>query len=251
MNLVIDIGNTVVKTGIFEKGNLVLKGKFATWPRKEVDEWGILLSSWAEKFARGKIKKVILSSVVSSVSSSLRKATEKYLKLSSVEVTPGRVKIPLLYDDPDELGTDRIANAVALIELYNLPAIAIDFGTATTFDVVSHKGEYVGGVIAPGVMTCLTSLSRKTERLFLVEFRKPERVIGRNTRDNLISGIFYTCSGAIKEIVKKIEGELGKEVMVIATGGLAALVENECNEIDEVNPILTLQGLNFIGEKWL
>jgi len=251
MNLVIDVGNTTVKAGIFEGENLVLKGEFATQSRKEADEWGILICSWVGKFIRGRIKKVVLASVVPSVSNPLKMGIEKYLRLSPIEVIPEKVEIPLLYDDPKQLGADRIANAIALIKLYKLPAIAVDFGTATTFDVVSQKGEYLGGVIAPGVMTFLESLPRRTERLFSVEFKKPNRVIGTNTTDNLISGIFYSCLGAVKEIIRGIKGELGKEVRVIATGGLVDLIKDECDEIDEVNPILTLQGLNFIGENWI
>jgi len=239
MNLVIDVGNTSVKVGLFEKRNLLFVGEFASHPIKEVDEWGVLLSNWIKQFeGKVEIRKVIISSVVSSVSAPLKKAIKKYLKLSSFEVTPKKVKIPLLYDDPGQIGADRIANAVALTELYKLPAIAVDFGTATTFDVVSEKGEYLGGVIAPGVRSSLKSLSKETEKLWVVEFKRP------------ISGVFYSSLGAVKEIIREIKEELGKEATVVATGGLGALVGKECEEIDEVNSSLTLQGLNFIGEKW-
>jgi len=251
MNLVIDVGNTSVKVGLFEKRNLLFVGEFASHPIKEVDEWGVLLSNWIKQFeGKVEIRKVIISSVASSVSAPLKKAIKKYLKLSSFEVTPKKVKIPLLYDDPGQIGADRIANAVALTELYKLPAIAVDFGTATTFDVVSEKGEYLGGVIAPGVRSSLKSLSKETEKLWVVEFKRPTRVIGNTTRDNLISGVFYSSLGAVKEIIREIKEELGKEATVVATGGLGALVGKECEEIDEVNSSLTLQGLNFIGEKW-
>jgi len=252
MNLVIDVGNTLVKVGLFKRRDLLLIGEFASHPVKEVDEWGVLLSNWIKQFeGKVEVKKAILSSVVSTVSIPLKKAIEKYLGLSSFEVTPEKVKIPLLYDNPYQIGADRIANAVALTELYKLPAIAIDFGTATTFDVVSERGEYLGGVIAPGVGTSLKSLSKETEKLFLVEFKRPVRVIGKNTEDNLISGIFYGFLGAIEEIIRGINEEIGKEARVIATGGLAGLIGKECDQIDEVNPLLTLQGLNFIGEKWV
>jgi len=251
INLAIDVGNTLVKMGIFKEGKLLFIGKFTSHPVKEVDEWGILLSDWIKQFGeKFKVEKAILSSVVPTVSTSLKKALERYLKLSSFEVTPEKVRIPLLYDNPRQIGTDRIANAVALTELYKLPAIAIDFGTATTFDVVSEKGEYLGGVIAPGVEVSLKSLSKETEKLFLVEFKRPDRVIGRSTKDNLISGIFYSSLGAVKEIIRGIDEEIGQEARVIATGGLGALMGKECDQIDEVNPLLTLQGLNFIGEKW-
>jgi len=252
MNLTIDIGNTLVKVGLFKKRRLVLNGEFATHPRKEIDEWGILLSQWTGSY-QGKvnIEKVIISSVVSSIFAPLNKAVEKYFKVPSFEVRGEKVGIPILCDNPRKIGADRIANVVAVSELYKLPAIVIDFGTATTFDVISVKGEYLGGVIAPGVRCNIETLAEKAEALFAVEFRKPAEVIGRNTEDSLISGIFYYSLGGVKQIVKELKEELGKEAKVIATGGLGVLLAQEYKEIDEVNPTLTLQGLNIIGEKWV
>ena len=251
MNLVIDVGNTVVKAGIFEKRDLVLSGEFATRPRKELDEWGILLSSWmAESGREIKISKAMISSVVSSVVSPLKKAIEKYFRVSAFEVEVEKVGIPLLCDNPGEVGADRIANVVAAAELYELPAIVIDFGTATTFDVISEKGEYLGGVIAPGVRTAMESLAEKAEALFPVDFKKPASVIGKNTKDGLGAGLFYGWLGGVREIIRGIKRELGKEVKVIATGGMGILLGEECAEIDEVDPVLTLEGLNFIVERW-
>ena len=251
MNLVIDVGNTLVKTGVFRKRELVLNGEFATQPKKEVDEWGILLSQWIKRFGgEVNIEKVIISSVVSSIFAPLKKAVEKYFKILSFEVRGEKIGIPLLCDNPREVGADRIANVVAVSELYKLPAVVVDFGTATTFDVVSKKGEYLGGVIAPGVRCAIESLAEKAEALFPVEFRKPVHIIGKNTNDSLTSGVFYHSLGGIREIIKGIKEELGKEAKVIATGGLGILLAEECEEIDEVNSTLTLEGLNFIGEKW-
>jgi len=251
MNLVIDVGNTLVKTGVFRKRELVLNGEFATQPKKEADEWGILLSQWIGRVGREvNIEKVIISSVVSSIFAPLEKAVEKYFKISSFEVKAEKVRIPLLCDNPEEVGADRIANVVATTELYRLPAIVIDFGTATTFDVVSERGEYLGGVIAPGVRCAIESLAEKTEALFPVEFKKPVYIIGKNTNDSLISGVFYHSLGGVREIIKEIKKVLGEKTKVIATGGLGILLAEECEEIDEVNSTLTLQGLNFIGEKW-
>jgi type III pantothenate kinase len=250
MNLVIDIGNTVVKAGIFEKRNLVLSGEFATQPRKELDEWGILLSSWIGESGRAiKISNAMICSVVTSVVSPLKKAIEKYFRVLAFEVEVEKVGISLLCDNPGEVGADRIANVVAAAKLYKLPAIVIDFGTAATFDVISEKGEYLGGVIAPGVRTAMESLAEKTEALFSVDFKKPASVIGKNTKDGLEAGLFYGCLGGVKEIIRGIKKELGKEVKVIATGGMGILLAEECAEIDEVDSVLTLKGLNFIAEK--
>lgn len=250
MNLAVDVGNTVVKAGVFEKRDLMLSGEFATRPRKELDEWGILLSSWiGESGKEIKISRAMISSVVSSVFSPLKKAIEKYFRVSAWEVEVEKVGIPLLCDNPWEVGADRIANVVAAAQLYKLPAIVVDFGTATTFDVISEKGEYLGGVIAPGVRTAMESLAEKTEALFPVDFKKPASVIGRNTKDGLEAGLFYQCFGGVREIIRGIKGELGKEVKVIATGGMGILLGEECAEIDEVDLVLTLKGLNFMIEK--
>ncbi|MCD6471729.1 type III pantothenate kinase [Candidatus Aerophobetes bacterium] len=251
MNLVIDIGNTLTKTGIFVKETLLLKGEFTSRSQREADEWGILLCNWGSKLNKKvKIKKVVISSVVSSVSSILKNTIKKYFNLTPFEVKAENVKIPLLCDNPQEVGADRIANVVAVSELYKTPAIVVDFGTATTFDVISERGEYLGGVIAPGVKTSISNLAEKAEALFPVEFKKPDKVIGKNTRDSLMAGIFYQSLGGVERILENIGRELGWKAYVIATGGLGILIGSECKGIDEVNPILTLQGLNFIADKW-
>ena len=251
MNLTIDVGNTLVKVGLFKERKLILKGEFATRPRKEIDEWGILLSQWIRNCREEvTIEKAVISSVVSSIFAPLKRAVQKYFRVPSFEVRGENVGIPILCDNAAEVGADRIANAVATSELYKLPAIVIDFGTATTFDIISKKGEYLGGVIAPGVRSNIESLAEKAEALFAVEFGKPTCVVGKNTRDCLVSGIFYYSLGGVKQVIKEIKRELGQEARVIATGGLGILLAKECEEIDEVNLTLTLQGLDIIGEKW-
>ena len=251
MNLTIDVGNTLVKVGLFKKRKLILSGEFATHPRKEIDEWGILLSQWTNNCQeKVTIEKAVISSVVSSIFAPLKRAVEKYFRVPSFEVRGEKIGVSILCDNPGEVGADRIANVVAASELYKLPAIVIDFGTATTFDIISKKGEYLGGVIAPGVRCNIESLAEKAEALFAVEFRKPTCIIGKNTRNSLVSGIFYYSLGGIKQIIKEIKEELREKTEVIATGGLGILLAQECEEIDDVNPILTLEGLNLIGEKW-
>jgi len=250
LNLVIDIGNTIVKTGLFSEGKLLWKGEFATLPPREIDEWGILLLNWIRACQKEvRVERVIVCSVAQSALIPLRKAVKKYLGIAPLEVDSRSTTVPLICDEPQEVGADRIANVVGAVKLYSLPAVVIDFGTATTFDVISEKGEFLGGVIAPGIRVSMETLWKKTERLFPVEFQKPSRVIGKNTRDNLIAGIFYSFLGGIKEILNLIEQELGKKPTVIATGGWGSLLKKECSQIDQVNPNLTLQGLNFIAQE--
>lgn len=248
MNLVIDIGNTVVKVGLFKETELVLKGNFSTHPRKEADEWGIMLKNWLKICPQhSKVGRVIISSVAYTALAPIKKAIPRYFGQTPLEINAQVAGIPILCDNPEEVGADRIANAVAVIRMYHLPAVVIDFGTATTFDVISKRGEYIGGLIAPGIRVASESLWQRAEKLFPVEFKKPSRVIGKNTAENLISGIFYGFLGMIKEILREIEKEMGQEVNVVATGGWGKLLSLECEKIREVNPNLTLQGLNFIA----
>lgn len=251
MKLALDIGNTLVKVGLFQKSQLIFKGEFATRPRKEIDEWGILLSHWVREYKKpAQIEKAIVSSVVSSTFVPLREAVIKYFGLTPFEVEAEKVGIPVLVDNPGEVGADRIANVAACIHLYKLPAIVVDFGTATTFDVISETGQYLGGIIAPGVRSSLESLAEKAEALFAVEFKRPVSVVGKNTKEALISGNFYYSLGGVKEIVREIKNELGKRTSIIATGGLGTLLARDWDEIDELNPDLTLQGLNLIVERY-
>ena len=238
----------MVKVGLFEREKLLLKGNFATHPDRESDEWGISLKNWLEiNLGGSSVDRVVISSVAQAALVAIRKAIPQYFKVNPVEVNYQLAGIPILCDNPKEVGADRIANAVAIVKMYRLPAIAVDFGTATTFDVISERGEYVGGVIAPGLRIASESLWQKAERLFPVEFKKPSFVIGRNTADNLTSGIFYGCIGMVKEILDQIIGEIGQVRSIVATGGLGKVIGLECKKINNINPDLTLQGLNFIA----
>jgi len=249
MNLVIDIGNTVVKVGLFKEENLLLKGNFSTRPQKESDEWGIMLKNWLERYPASTIKleKVAISAVAYTALTPLKKAIPRYFGKEPVEINAKSAGIPVLCDNPEEVGADRIANALAAVRMYHLPVVIVDFGTATTFDVISERGEYLGGVIAPGIRATSESLWQKAEKLFPVELIKPSRVIGKNTAENLVSGLFYGFLGMVKEIIDRIEKEMDQQVEVIATGGWAKLLADECEKIKEVNPNLTLQGLNFFA----
>jgi len=248
VNLVIDIGNTVVKVALFIEEKMLLKGIFSTHPQREADEWGILLKNFLKEAPeKPLVDKVVISSVVQATLLAMKKAVSRYFSVPPLELSYKVVDIPILCDSPAEVGADRIANAVAVRRMYRLPAVAIDFGTATTFDVISDKGEYLGGVIAPGIRATSESLWEKAEKLFPVEFKKPERVIGKNTADNIISGLFYTFLGMVREIIGQIEREMGREVFVVATGGWGEVIGSECEKISKVNPDLTLQGLNFVA----
>lgn len=249
MNLVLDIGNTVVKAGLFREYELLLKGNFSTHPPKESDEWGIMLKNWLEICPQySKIERVVVSAVAYTALNPIKKAIPRYFAKVPIEINPEIAGISILCDNPEEVGADRIANAIAITRMYHLPAVAIDFGTATTFDVVSEKGEYLGGLIAPGIRAASESLWQKAEKLFPVEIKKPLRVIGKNTTENLVSGIFYGSLGMIREILREIEREMNQQIRdVVATGGWAKLFGSECEKISEVNPNLTLQGLNFIA----
>lgn len=247
MLICIDIGNTNTVIGIFIKNILrnyyrVFSNHFLT-----VDECGILIRQLVGEIKTEKIEGVIIASVVPALTSVYREMSQKYLNSEPVIVSS---KLPLgikiLYDDPQQVGADRIANAIAAFELYGGPVIVVDLGTATTFDVVSEKGEYLGGAISPGIETSSANLFQRTALLSRVELKKPDKVIGTNTQDSLKSGIIYGAVGQIDEIVRRIEKELDKKTKVIATGGLADLISRESTTIKKLDLTLTLKGLKII-----
>src|SRR5206468_101455 len=163
---------------------------------------------------------------------------------------PGtRTGIPMRYDDPREVGPDRIANAVAAVERYGAPCIVVDFGTSTNFDVVSAEGEYVGGVLAPGFEVSMDALFQRAARLFKVDFVEPPTVIAKNTAASLQSGLVYGFAGQVDGIVERIRGELGEEAQTVATGGLADLIVPHARTLDRVDPFLTLEGLRLVWER--
>jgi type III pantothenate kinase len=250
MLICIDIGNTNTAVGIFVKNILrnyyrVFSNHFLT-----VDECGILIRQLVGEIKTEKIEGVIIASVVPALTSVYQEMSQKYLHSEPVIVSS---KLPLgikiLYDDPEQVGADRIANAVAAFKIYGGPVIVVDLGTATTFDVVSEKGEYLGGVISPGIETSSANLFHKAALLSKVELKKPKKVIGTNTQDSLRSGIIFGAVGQIDEIVKRIEKELGRKTKVIATGGLAELITRESTTIKKLDATLTLKGLKIIYDR--
>jgi type III pantothenate kinase len=250
MLICIDIGNTNTAIGIFVKNILRNYYRVSSNHFLTVDECGILIRQLVGEIKTEKIEGVIIASVVPALTSVYQEMSKKYLHSESIIVYS---KLPLgikiLYDNPEQIGADRLANAVAAFELYGGPAIVVDLGTATTFDVVSEEGEYLGGAISPGIETSSANLFKKAALLSKIELGKPKKVIGTNTQDSLRSGIIYGAVGQIDEIVRRIEKELGKKTKVIATGGLADLIAEESATINKIDVILTLKGLKIIHDR--
>jgi type III pantothenate kinase len=193
---------------------------------------------------------IVISSVVPPLDSTLREVCEHYFQIKPLFIEPGvKTGMPVHYDNPSEVGADRIVNSVAAFEKFGGPCIVVDFGTATTFDVVSPKGEYLGGVITPGIGISADALFERTARLPRVDIRKPPRVIATNTVNSLQSGLYYGYIGLIDGILERLIAELGKDVRVVATGGLASLMGSGSKYIRDVDDLLTLEGLRIIYER--
>lgn len=247
MLLTIDIGNTTILIGVFDGEKLIEHLSLSTDREKTADEYGILLSAGINP---RKIKGIAISSVVPPLLETFEKMSQQYFHLSPLVVGPGiKTGLTIKYDYPQELGADRIVNAVATHYLYRGPAIIVDFGTATTFCALSEKGEYLGGAIAPGIGISVEGLFEKTALLPRIELVKPGRVIGKRTIESMQSGLIYGFTELVDGIVKRMKKEFSQEAKVIATGGWANLVAGESKTIDEIDPFLTLKGLRIIYQK--
>ena len=260
MLLVVDVGNTNTVLGLFERRpevsgadrKLVAHWRVSTNKSQTVDEYGVLFRNL---FAMNGIevtavKGIVISSVVPPLDSTLREVCERYFQLKPLFIEPGvKTGMPVHYDNPAEVGADRVVNGVAAFEKYGGPCIVVDFGTATTFDVVSAKGEYMGGVITPGIGISADALFERTARLPRVDIRKPPSIIATNTVNSLQAGLYYGYIGLIDGILERLIAEFGVDVKVVATGGLAPLMGEGSKYIREVDDLLTLEGLRIIYER--
>lgn len=259
MLLAFDVGNTNIVLGVFKGGQMIANWRMETDNKKSADEYGMIISQLFkyEGLKMENVKDVIISTVVPSVLYTLQHLSMKYFNRKAMVIGPG-IKTGLIvkYDNPKQVGADRIVNAVAAHAKYGGPLIIIDFGTATTFCAVSEKAEYIGGTIAPGLKISSEALFEKTSKLPKVELEEPGHVICRNTINSMQSGLVYGHMGMVEFIVGKMKKELleycgddQNEVKVIATGGLATLIDAGIDCIDHVDKMLTLEGLQLIYEK--
>ncbi|MBF7082810.1 type III pantothenate kinase [Desulfallas sp. Bu1-1] len=252
MILVFDVGNTNIVLGVFQGRELVENWRLSTARHRTADEYGMLLRDLfaASNLSMTGIKAVVLSSVVPPINTTLETTCRKYFGVTPLTVGPGiKTGISIKYENPREVGADRIVNAVAGYEQYGGPLIIVDFGTATTFCAISEKGEYLGGAIAPGIGISTEALFARAAKLPRVELVKPPTVIGKNTINSMQSGIVYGFVGQVNEIVRRIKREMAGDPMVVATGGLAELIAGETPVIDKVDKYLTLHGLRIIYER--
>lgn len=253
MLLVFDVGNTNMVLGIYEGKELKNYWRISTDKAKTSDEYGMLINNLFQydNVDKNSIKDIIISSVVPNVMHSLENFCVKYFNKQPLIVGPGiKTGLNIKYDNPKQVGADRIVNAVAAIEKYKSPMIIIDFGTATTFCAISEKGEYLGGTIAPGIKISSEALFQRASKLPRVELLKPGMTICKNTVSAMQSGIIYGYVGLVDKIIAMMKKELGNDdIKVIATGGLSSLIASETDSIDCVDKNLTLEGLKIIYNK--
>ncbi len=256
MLLTLDVGNTNTVLGVFEGDTLAAHWRVSTHKTQTVDEYGVLfLNLFALKGIDAKtVEHFVISSVVPPVNETLRGVAEQYFSCTPLFVEPGvRTGIPLLVDNPAEVGADRVVNCVAAYARFGQACIVVDFGTATTFDVISPRGEFLGGAIAPGLGISADALFARAARLGRIALKKPAKAIGTNTVTNLQSGMFFgylgLVDGILERMVTEMAAELGASPVILATGGLASLIAPESRFITEVDEMLTLQGLRLVFER--
>ena len=256
MLLAIDVGNTNIVLGVFEGATLVHSWRLQTLRERTSDELGLLVDGLFahSRIERARITGVILGSVVPPLTGTIRAMVERYFGVTAMVVEPGvNTVMPILYENPSEVGADRIVNAVAAYETFGQglgrPLIVVDFGTATTLDAITAKGEYLGGAICPGVQISADALFQRAARLPRIDVRKPARVVGRTTVGAMESGLFWGYVGMVEGLVRRMSDELGGDAVCVATGGLADVIAPETPLIQHVDPDLTLRGLRIVWER--
>jgi type III pantothenate kinase len=253
MLLAVNVGNTNTVLGVFDGPELRWRWRVSTQPDRTPDELAIVIGGLLEQADlsfSSRVTGVAISSVVPSSTTAFREMVDAYFGFPPVVVEPGvRTGVPILTDNPREVGSDRIVNALAAYERHGGPCIVVDFGTATTYDVVSTKGEFLGGVIAPGVQTSNAALARSTARLPQVELAAPPAALGKNTIEAIQSALVFGTAGQVDGIVARLRDEIGAPAVTVATGGLAPLVMPHCTSLDRHDPWLTLEGLRLIFER--
>lgn len=252
MLLAVDIGNTNIVFGLFKGKDLVSTWRLATLVARTSDEYGLFIINGLNhhNIKAESLKGAVVASVVPSADLSIQKALDRYIDLKPLFIRPGiKTGLPIHYDPPQDVGADRIVNAVALKEYYGAPGICVDFGTATTFDIISSEGAYEGGIIAPGVNLSADTLHARAARLPRVDVRKPDELIGKSTIGSIQSGLYYGYLSLVEGILMRLEDRIGPDLHVVATGGLAPLFAEEIPLVQCVDLDLTLKGLQILHDR--
>ena len=256
MLLAIDVGNTNIVLGVFDDATLIQSWRLQTLRERTSDELGLLVDGLFahSRIERVQIRGIIVGSVVPPLTPTIHAMSKRYFGVPTLTIEPGlETGMPILYDNPAEVGADRIVNGIAGFERFGrtsgLPVIVVDFGTATTLDAITGKGEYLGGAICPGVQISADALFQRAARLPRIDVRRPARIIGRTTIGAMESGLFYGYVGMVEGLVRRMRDELGGDAVCVATGGLADVIAPETPLIQHVDPDLTLHGLRIVWER--
>ena len=256
MLLAIDVGNTNIVLGVFDGTTLVRSWRLQTLRERTSDELGLLVDGLFvhSGIDRKRVRGIVIGSVVPPLTGTTRSMAERYFGVASLMIDPaGNTGMPILYENPAEVGADRIVNGIAAYERFgggaHHPLIVVDFGTATTLDAITGKGEYLGGAICPGVQISADALFQRAARLPRIDVRKPARIVGRTTVGAMESGLFYGYVGMVEGLVRRMNDELGGDAVCVATGGLATVISPEIPAIQHVDPDLTLHGLRIVWER--